>query len=870
MSGVALQHGVAAVILGVAGANVDDPASDLTFESDIRPIFRAHCFDCHGATEELKGGLDLRLVRLMSRGGASGPAIEPGQPGESHLLDRIRSGEMPPGEKRLSEKEIGVVEAWIAGGAATARPEPEEIGLGFRVTPEDRDFWSYQPIQRPDVAELPSGARERTVIDALIRAAMPQGQGFAADADRITLIKRAYFGLTGLPPSPEDIAQWTSDGDRMWFERLIDVLLESPHYGERWARHWLDVSGYADSEGYTASDVGRDWAWKYRDWVIRALNEDKPFNRFIVEQLAGDELAGPRDGDLTDEQIELLTATGFLRMAADGTGSGANTAADRNQVVADTIRIVSTSLMGLSVHCAQCHDHRYDPILQTDYYSLRAIFEPALDWRDWKTPQQRHVSLYTQADRKRASEVEAETKIIADERAARLAAFMAEALDRELKKHDEPLRSQLRDAYRAPDEKRTEGQKKLLGQHPSINITPGTLYLYIPESTEKLQTYDDRITAVRAKKPKEEFLRVLIEPANHVPETHLFHRGDHEQPKQTVVPAGLTVLAAQGRRREFATNDESLATTGRRLAFARWLTDGGHPLFARVIINRVWMHHFGRGLVATPADLGRLGSRPTHPKLLDWLADEFVQGGWSLKQVHRLVMRSTVYRQASARPVQSGPSTPGPTALYATKPLLRLEAETICDRILAAAGSLDRTLFGPPVAITEDHSGQVVVDGEQRRRSLYLRVRRSQPVAMLQAFDAPVMEINCESRPVSTVATQSLMLMNGEFMLRQAAKLAVRAAQEAQPVEPEMRASLPQLAELDKALPGQIVRAWQLSLCRDPSTDELLLASRFLAQQTAWLHAHPKQLTKGATASRQAITNLCQTLLSCNEFLYID
>ncbi len=618
----------------------------------------------------------------------------------------------------------------------------------------------------------------RTPIDALLLDAMPEGLSFSQDADRLTLIKRVYFDLTGLPPESDDVDRWLTDTGSDWYERLVDEVLASDHYGEHWGRHWLDVAGYADSEGYTVSDADRSWAWKYRDYVIHAFNEDKPYDQFLIEQLAGDELAGPIAGDMTAEQIELLTATGYLRMAADGTGSGANDPEARNRVITDTIKIVSSSLFGLSVACAQCHDHRYDPILQTDYYAMRAVFAPALDWQAWQTPAQRQVSLYTSADRMLAAEIEAEAQTIAMERAEKQAEYMLQALEQELAKFEDPLRTQLREAYETASDQRTEEQKQLLDQNPSVNISPGVLYQYLPEAAEDLKKYDERITEVRSRKPAEEFLRVLTEPPGHAPTTHLFHRGDFQQPLQAVEPAALTVLCDGDAPQQFPSDDESLPTTGRRLAYARWLTNGEHPLVARVIVNRVWMHHFGRGLVSTPADFGKLGTLPTHPEVLDWLADEFMNQGWSLKALHRLILTSTAWRQSSYRDPERAAIDPE-NAYYSRRSLQRLEAESLRDRMLSAAGRLDETLYGPPVAISEDDTGQVVVTNDQGRRSLYVRVRRSQPVAMLQAFDAPVMETNCELRPVSTVATQSLVLMNNDAVLSMAAALADRASNEA-------------------------------------------------------------------------------------------
>ncbi|MEZ6131767.1 MAG: PSD1 and planctomycete cytochrome C domain-containing protein [Planctomycetaceae bacterium] len=1020
----------------------DDVAPPLTFEKDIRPIFRAHCYDCHGATEELKGGLDMRLVRFMQAGGESGTAIVPGRPEESYLLDRVKNGEMPPGKHTVPASEIQILESWIADGAKTARPEPDTIPPGLGLTPEERSFWSFQPIQPPnveDVSSFPEVARVRTPIDALLLRSMPEGHGFAADADRRTLIRRAFFDLIGLPPSPEELQTWAEDTADDWYDRLLTDLLNSPHYGERWGRHWLDIAGYADSEGVTTSDADRPWAWKYRDWVIRSLNTDKPFDRFLTEQLAGDELAGPKNGDFTTEQIDLLTATGFLRMAADGTGSGANTEEARNQVVSDTLKILGTSVLGLSIQCAQCHDHRYDPIPQTDYYALRAVFEPALDWKAWQVPNGRRVSLYTQANQEDAAKIEAETKVVSDARAKKLAEYLQQALETETAKFDEPLRSELKTAYNTAADKRTEEQKALLAKNPSVNINAGNLYQYIPDSQPELAKFDKQIAEIRAKKPPEEFVRALVEPASHVPETKLFFRGDHQQPKQSVLPGALTVTADEGERVEFPVNDESVPTTGRRLALAKWLTNGTHPLVARVIVNRVWMHHFGRGLVSTPTDFGKLGTQPTHPELLDWLADDFMKNGWSLKTLHRRIMMSTAWRQTAETAATDAHEA---TVPYARQSLVRLDAETIRDRMLAASGQLDRTLYGRPVEIKEDDTGQVIVDGSQTRRSLYIKAKRSRPVAMLQAFDAPVMQTNCEIRQHSTVATQSLMLMNGEFTLEQAGKLADRAASEAEDLDPVLLATLPAVktpasdwiygfgdydpatdrtspftpfghftgthwqvgptvpdpnvgwaflystgghpdtvgravirrltvsfsgtisvsgklshgsengdgvrgrivssrsgkvgewpafhsevatplaglsvepgdtidflvdcntnqtsdsftwpvtvsvaesgqpprtvvladefrgpVDSSEAVPGQIVRAWQLALCRTPTDAELHLAVEFVGQQIHTLHSGNAKLPTGRTVVRQALVSLCQSLFSSNEFLYVE
>ena len=847
-------------------------SSAIVYERDIRPIFRAHCFDCHGSTDEFEGDLDLRQVRRILSGGQSGPAIERGHPDASLLLQRIRDGEMPPGAAKVPQHEIDRITAWIADGAPTVRPEPEHIGSGLGITEEERSFWSFQPVSRPNVVSaLASGrsrhgglSRVRTAIDALMLAQMPSGVGFSPDADRFTLIRRAYLDLLGLAPTTAEMKYWQNVSHPDWFDRLLDELLSSPRYGERWGRHWLDVVGYADSEGATVSDAERKWAWPYRDWIIKAFNNGKPFDEFLTEQLAGDELAGPIVGSYSKAQTDLLTATGFLRMAADGTGSGADTPEGRNQVIADTLKIVGTALLGLSVQCAQCHDHRYDPIPQTDYYALRAVFEPAFDWQNWKNPSARLISLATPDERARAGEIEQQAQAISQARQKRLDELITEQLEKNLERVDDvSLREPLRVAYRTDPKERTEEQNQLLASYPFVRqLSPGSLYLYNQKAADELKAMDAEASKIRAQKPPENFRRVLQEPTDRPPpETKLFHRGDFRQPKQSVSPAGLSVLGPDGRGVPISYDGVGRVSSGRRFAFAKWLTDAQNPLLPRVIANRIWLHHFGRGLVDTPADFGRLGSLPSHPSVLDWLAYEWVENNWDLKHLHRIIMRSTVWRQQSQTvPSQRVQEVDADNRLYWRKPLVRLEAETIRDRMIQAAGELDVKMYGPPIPVKEDGTGQVDVGGHQTRRSIYVQVRRSRPVAMMQAFDAPVMETNCEVRRNSTVATQSLMLMNGSFTWHLAERLAARTEWEATTLN----------AAGGNLVKSQIELAWQATLARRPTPQELSLASNFVAEQFQLLHKHPDRRRDGKSVHQQVMTNLCQGLLICNEFLYID
>ncbi len=527
--------------------------AELTFEKDIRPILKANCFQCHGEDGETKGGLDVRLRRFLVKGGEDGPAIVPGRPLESKMFQLVSEGEMPKGKKHLAEKDIATIGRWIEQGARTARPEPEKLGPEFAFTDEERAWWAFQPVRKPAVPPVSNPQSPiSNPIDAFLAVKLAEkGLTFAPEADPATLIRRATFDLTGLPPTPEEVDAFVAASLRnsdAAVHTLIDRLLASPRYGERWGRHWLDVAGYADSDGYTETDPVRPWAWRYRDYVIRSLNDDKPFDQFIREQLAGDEMVPPPHRNLAPDAIDKLTATGFLRMAPDGTGT-MNDLTARNAVIADTLKIIGGSLYGMTIGCAQCHDHRYDPITQADYYRLRAVFEPGFDWKNWKAPTARLVSLLTDAQRAEAAQDRGggeENRRRAAEEAGGVHHRSAGEGARETRRGRCANHCAPPTARRPRNARRTRPSCSRRIRR-SKSSARGSLYLYDTTYKTKhaaeLKKMVAEATAVRAKKPKEEFVQALDEaPAATVPATFLFNRGEPDQPKDAVKPGDLTVL----------------------------------------------------------------------------------------------------------------------------------------------------------------------------------------------------------------------------------------------------------------------------------------------------------------------------------------
>ena len=846
--------------------------SKVLFETHVAPILEANCFKCHGATKQ-EGGLDLRRRRAIFKGGDGGAAIVDGKPDESLLIEKIEKGEMPPPkEGKLDAAELALIRRWIAGGSLLANvnePVDEVTEAVSRVTDEDRKFWSFQPPRRPDVPIVKNADRMRTPIDAFLLARLEEkGLSFNPDADKGTLLRRLCIDLLGLPPTLEQLDEFLADNEPNAYERLVDRLLKSPHYGERWARHWLDIAGYADSDGYLAADRLRPEAWRYRDYVIQALNDDLPYDRFMTEQLAGDELSDWRRADeLTPEMQRQLTATGFLRTASDPTYPGYIEPNEVHQVMADTMQIVSSAFLGLTVHCARCHSHKFDPISQRDYYSLQTILLPALDPARWQPSEVRGIPLATEAQQARIATMNQKV----DARIAELNAAINDmttthrrkllreklGVERVTKLDEAKLDTVALDkliiAVFTPVDKRNAEQKTLVMQHASdLVLTDIDLVTRFPEYKPDLDKLSAAVSAEQALKRTMTLVRGLTDVDDKPAVGRVLVRGEHTKPGAEVSPSFPEVLIPAGQRFE---SQSAYKTTGRRLALARWLTAPTHPLTARVQVNRIWRDHMGRGLVPTVANFGRSGAKPTHPELLDWLATEFIRLGWSQKQLHRLIVTSTVYRQTAANDNTKTAADPENVLLGAWQPR-RVEGEVLRDSTLMVANKLNLKMFGKPSAVLPQGDGSVITgdDREGNRRSIYLIVRRSQHLTMLDLFDTPMMEINCTERNSSTVPLQALAMLHGSFAERSALALADQVLK----------------AATDEA--SRLRFAYRLLFTREPKPTEAAAITEFLAAA-----ANDQLGTKAPTVSedertaahKAAWAQAALVLLNSNEFLYV-
>ncbi|HUE15380.1 MAG TPA: DUF1549 and DUF1553 domain-containing protein, partial [Planctomycetaceae bacterium] len=585
-----------------------------------------------------------------------------------------------------------------------------DLATGGPTAREAAKHWAFHRIVRPAVPAVKQAKLLRTPVDAFVLAALERKQlTFAPPADRATLLRRLTFDVIGLPPRPEEIEQFVSDQSPDAYPRAVERLLASPHYGERWGKYWLDVAGYADSNGYFNADSDRPFAYRYRDYVIRAVNSDEPFDQFVREQLAGDELSGDAPGKpITRQAVELLTATHFLRNGQDGTsesdGNPDERRTDRATALQSTLQITMNALFGVTIQCARCHDHKFEPVSQADYYRLQSVFYPAFPAYDpdhWVKPNDRLRDIPTEQN---------------------VASSPAQA---------------------AKPVKPTKAGKRAKAAKDA--------------NAPKLAWVTD----------------VMQQP----PPTRILNRGNYGDFGPAVVPAGLSVLCDGPPELHVKVPYPGSRSTGRRLAFAQWLTAAdsrASALLARVLVNRIWQRHFGTGIVATPDNFGLSGSPPTHPELLEYLAHAFRESGWSLKAVHRLILLSAAYQQSSGARSDALAADPN-DRLLSRFPVVRLDAEALHDAMLAVSGELSDRLYGAYVPTDRGDDGSVVVrDGQKGagRRGLYLQQHRTEVATILELFDAPVMVNNCPVRSTSTVPLQSLALLNSAFVRRRAAAFA--------------------------------------------------------------------------------------------------
>jgi hypothetical protein len=739
------------------------------FEKRVRPILAENCFACHGEKKQ-KAGLRLDSRAALLKGSESGPVVVPGNPGQSTLIRAVRQeGElkMPP-KRKLPTEAIDALAAWIKVGAPWPEipGKPEANGISDRIAHARENHWAFRPVQKPPVPAVQDATWPLTAVDRFLLAKLEQkGLTPAKPADRRTLIRRATFDLLGLPPTPEEVAAFEADRSPDAFAKVVDRLLASPHYGERWGRHWLDVARYADTKGYVFTQERRyPYAYTYRDYVIRAFNEDLPYNQFILQQLAADKL--PLGSDKRP-----LAAMGFLTL-------GRRFLNNTPDIIDDRIDVVSRGLLGLTVGCARCHDHKFDPIPTKDYYSLYGVFAGSVE--------------------------PAEMPAIMDP--------VPSVAYREFEKELQVLEKEVAD-YRA--------------QHRAELASGNRKF------RDELRKKQNKVDKLRVTHPGSPPRAMVLVDAPHPFQPHVLVRGNPRNQGEAVPRQFLAVLA--GPKRKPFTEGSG------RLGLARAIAAGDNPLTARVLVNRLWLHHFDAGLVRTPSDFGLRGDPPTHPALLDYLAATFMESGWSIKKMHRLIMLSRVYQQSSEESPRSREIDPD-NRLLSHSNRQRLEFEAMRDSLLAVAGQLDTTFGGRPVNLTAaPYPG---------RRAVYGFIDRQNLPALFRTFDFANPDTTSPLRHTTTVPQQALFLMNSPFVIQQARRLIQRADVSACP-QSEQRISL----------------LYRVLYSRPPEPEEITLGLRFLK---AAAQPEPVQETARARKPLRAWEKYAQVLMLSNEFDYID
>ena len=765
------------------------PDSGALFEKTIRPILAENCFKCHSHAEnKFKGGLALDSPASILKGGETGPAIVPSQPEKSLLLQAVRqSGElkMPP-KGQLTSAQVAAIEQWIKAGApmpATVSSVPNgHAKRTGKITDEDRAWWAFQPIRKTAPAKLADDAWSRNEIDRFILARIrKENLKPSTEAARVALIRRLSFDLVGLPPSPAEVETFVKDRSADAYETLVDRLLASPRYGERWARHWLDLVRYADSDGYRIDDF-RPNAWRYRDYVIQSFNDDKPYDRFVQEQLAGDELF---PGDPA-----ALTATGYLRHwiyeynLRDVRGQWTTILNDITDTTADVF-------LGLGLQCARCHDHKFDPILQKDYFRLQAFLAPILPREDLvaatETEKRTHAAKRAEWEKKTAS-LRAEIESIETK-------YRNAATKDAIEKFPEDIQAMIL----KPVSERTALE------HQLAELAYRQVYYEYDRLERKLKGEDkEKVIALRKQLATHDALRpaplptvLAVSDASRIAPPVFIPKKNGEP----IAPGFPTIL--DDKPAVIPPLPANLDSTGRRAALAKWLTRPDNPLTARVIVNRVWQQHFGHGLAANASDFGKLGEAPTHPELLDWLAGGFIENGWSFKKLHRLIVTSATYRQtATATRDAKDPEN----KFYARSTTRRLDAEQIRDAVFTITSELNLKTGGPAVNASDPH------------RAIYTKMLRNTRDPLLDVFDAPLWFQSAASRDTTTTPVQSLMLINSQFMLQRAKAFANRVSKDCGPNASEEKL---------------VSHAYELAFGRAPTAAQRDFAVKFLAAQPA-------------------------------------
>jgi hypothetical protein len=749
-----------------------------------------------------------------------------------------------------------VLVAFCAAGPFAGAAERRQPGQSF--SRDERAHWSFQAVRRPAVPHVKDREGPRTPVDAFVLAKLEQrGLAFSPPAGRREQIRRVTFDLLGLPPSPAEVEAFVADPALDAYERLVDRLLASPHYGEAWGRVWLDLVRFAETAGYKADPL-RPLAWKYRDFVVRAFNANMPYNRFVQEQIAGDELF-PND---VDAQI----ATGYLRMWPDESNASI-VALARQDALNDLTANVGSVYLGLSIGCAQCHDHKFDPIKQHDFYRLEAFFAGIVPVEEVVVGSAAALADY----QRRLADWQQLTQAVRDDLFHILGSARARAAAERRKRFPPEVLA----AIDKLPEKRTALERQLFfWSDRQIEVSDKQILAQMSPADRaglpKLRQQVADLDASRPKPPKAARVMATVEIPGPMPVTFLNAGGSYDKPLREVQPGYLSVLFRESEPKAKIVPPRA-GVVGRRTALARWLTDPRNPLVERVIVNRIWQGHLGRGLVENANDLGTQTPPPSHPELLDWLASEFVASGWDIKSLHRLILTSSVYRQASDRhregdgSLQASKVDPENT-LYWRANRRRLKAEEVRDAILAAAGRLNEKMGGPgirpalPPALRQDSWKATPSIAERDRRSVYIFAKRNLPFPLLKDFDLPDMHEGCARRASTIIAPQALALFNGEFILNCADSLAARIIAD------------PQLNDWST----RSEEAYRVVFGRPPNAAERGDAMSFLRTQAGFLlpehelHADAAAHQLAESALRTAFTDYCHTLLNANEFLFVD